>query len=1058
MLDQLTRGPLPTQARASGESVGEAEAILIGHLRSLLPRVLPEGESEPAARNWIGPGQAAARSGGDEHVVVEPQTSPAVYPTLAGFRIVREVGHGGMGVVYEAEEELLSRRVALKVLPASALHNPKHVQRFEREAKAAGRLHHTNIVPVFGVSHREGSHYYVMQYIEGVGLDAVLRELRRLREAGANPPQGGSLQPRADGDGNQPEPPLRPEIEGHLTTTTSVVARSLATGRFAEPGPLPADRPATEPDSGETLIHAAPKVATDKVQLAPSSLVLPGSSHLSSHSDLSRPYFQSVARIGLQVAEALEYANREGVLHRDIKPSNLLLDTKGNVWVTDFGLAKTADTDDLTDSGDIVGTVRYMAPERFQGWCDARSERLQPGTDPLRAGGSAPGVRRIGPTPAHRTGAPRGAGAAPDVGPEGAAGPGDDHHQGDRPRAGAAVRDGRGTGRRIAAVSGGQADPARRASPPERAMLWCRRYPWVATSLAFLVLGTTISVWEAYRATRAEAATSKQRDIARSEAVRARDAEGSAKLAEATARSERDRAEFEAANALALNDFLTKDLLGQASAYNQAHPDPDLKVRTVLDRAAATIGERFADRPLLLASIRLTLGNVYEQLGLYREALPQMETALELQRRVRGADHPDTLLAQVARGGLALADGKLAEAESLLLGALKGLERVRGPDHLDTLDAKYMVGQLYLDQYKFADAERICEQVYDAYRRVKGADDLKTLYAANNLAVACLDQNKFARAEELLKGVIEAMGRIRDMDHPDLMEPRMNLARVYGALGRLDEQERVIKDVLKTQRRIFGRSHPETVRSLHDLGYIDIKRGSLDEAEAVLKEAVEGARTMLDPNHELRLAVVAQLADVYAQKGKLKELGPVLLEARDILRLRYGADNGIMANANSGVGKYYIRMNEPAKAEPYFREELAYRSKAAPGEFSRFAAEAWLGASLLGQKKYAEAEPLLLSGYRGMKARAQGINAGHQAELRRAIGQIIRFTDEAKQFHDRAAFDAILAAPDVKGIVLDLPFPAEPFDRPISDLVSRDSRRPSSKSPGRPSEPNSSKP
>ena len=81
-----------------------------------------------------------------------------------------------------------------------------------------------------------------------------------------------------------------------------------------------------------------------------------------------------MARIGLQVAEALEYANRQGVLHRDVKPSNLLLDPKGNVWVADFGLAKAADAEDITHSGDIVGTVRYMAPERFAGKCDARSD------------------------------------------------------------------------------------------------------------------------------------------------------------------------------------------------------------------------------------------------------------------------------------------------------------------------------------------------------------------------------------------------------------------------------------------------------------------------------------------------------------------------------------------------------------------------------------------------------------------------------------------------------------------------------------------------------------
>src|SRR3954447_23380978 len=115
----------------------------------------------------------------------EPPLRAGPPQRLGDYRIVREIGRGGMGVVYEAEQESLGRRVALKVLPPRALADDRQVSRFQREARAAARLHHTNIVPVFGVGEHDGTHYYVMQYIEGRPLDQVLVELRRLRAGAA---------------------------------------------------------------------------------------------------------------------------------------------------------------------------------------------------------------------------------------------------------------------------------------------------------------------------------------------------------------------------------------------------------------------------------------------------------------------------------------------------------------------------------------------------------------------------------------------------------------------------------------------------------------------------------------------------------------------------------------------------------------------------------------------------------------------------------------------------------------------------------------------------------
>jgi serine/threonine-protein kinase len=265
-----------------------------------------------------------------------------------------------MGVVYEAEQVSLGRRVALKVLPAHLLADPKHRKRFEREAKAAARLHHTNIVPVYGVGESDGLYYYVMQFIHGLGLDEVLIELRKQRRAKKSPQEPDRIEPALT------------RSQRAVDISAVDVARSLMTGHHVPVHPqseMPggSDLNATEP-------RLSPVLSPPPAASAPTSGATSGTGH-STLTESGRRYWQSVARIGIQVAEALDYAASQGILHRDIKPSNLLLDTQNNVWVTDFGLAKaTADEENLTHTGDIVGTLRYMAPERFEGHSDVRGD------------------------------------------------------------------------------------------------------------------------------------------------------------------------------------------------------------------------------------------------------------------------------------------------------------------------------------------------------------------------------------------------------------------------------------------------------------------------------------------------------------------------------------------------------------------------------------------------------------------------------------------------------------------------------------------------------------
>jgi WD40 repeat protein/serine/threonine protein kinase len=284
-----------------------------------------------------------------------PGESDSLPPQQLGdYRILREVGRGGMGIVYEAEQVSLGRHVALKVLPHTIFVDDSQRRRFEREAKAAAKLHHTNIVPVFGVGEHDGMPYYVMQFIQGLGLDGVLEELKHLQGARGGETSGELRESRKD-------------------VSAADVARSLLTGafEFGAGGVSSASEP-QEADASCSAENSATGKPSDS--FTRSSVKLPGSSSTLHGKSRKANYWQSVAQIGMQVAEALEYAHKQGIQHRDIKPSNLLLDTRGTVWVTDFGLARADNEDHLTRTGDIVGTLRYMPPEAFEGRADKRGD------------------------------------------------------------------------------------------------------------------------------------------------------------------------------------------------------------------------------------------------------------------------------------------------------------------------------------------------------------------------------------------------------------------------------------------------------------------------------------------------------------------------------------------------------------------------------------------------------------------------------------------------------------------------------------------------------------
>ena len=271
---------------------------------------------------------------------VATPTEPATEPTLTAadaspdplaaiplgdYRLVREIGRGGMGVVYEAVQLSLGRHVAVKVLPMAAALDPRRLQRFRNEAQAAAGLHHAHIVPVYAVGSDRSTHFYAMQLIDGRTLAEVIRELRQTDAAGrrralAAPPSADDAVTVADVTQALPTPP---------SPSGSGASRVAASSAWS--GPRPAD------------------------------------SLTSLHTGRRTDYYRTVAQLGIQAAEALHYAHNLGIVHRDIKPANLMVDAAGHLWVTDFGLAQMMGDHGLTQTGDLIGTMRYMSPEQAGG-------------------------------------------------------------------------------------------------------------------------------------------------------------------------------------------------------------------------------------------------------------------------------------------------------------------------------------------------------------------------------------------------------------------------------------------------------------------------------------------------------------------------------------------------------------------------------------------------------------------------------------------------------------------------------------------------------------------
>jgi serine/threonine protein kinase len=764
-----------------------------------------------------------------------PQPAEGPGTVIGPYKLLEQIGEGGMGLVFMAEQTRpVRRKVALKVLKPG-MDSRQVVARFEAERQALALMDHAHIAKVFDAgATASGRPYFVMELVRGVPVTDFCDQRR-------------------------------------LTTRQRL-------------------------------------------------------------------------ELFVLVCQAVQHAHQKGIIHRDLKPSNVLVtlhDTVAVPKVIDFGIAK-ATSQPLTERtlfthfAQMVGTPLYMSPEQAEMSgldVDTRSDvyslgvllyELLTGTTPFES----EALKKAGLDEMRRL-----------IREEEPATPSQRLHTLDA-QACSTVSERRGVdGRRLGQTLRGELDwivmralekdrerryesasafaadvqrylndEAVAACPPSagyrlRKYFRRNRRPLVMAGVvaAALITATAVSIWQAARAIEAQHQAEADRD-------RAQTAEGTAKTNLERAMEAEKRATTEAAIARAVNDFLQRDLLGQvisvpefseASAGNQP-----LTVREALDRAAARIGDRFRDQPLVEAAIRTTIGVAY--IRLYRSgnglAVPHLERALKLRQDHLGPNHSDTLASMNSLASAYQREDRHREAIALLERRLESGKAKLGPDHPETL--------------------AFMADLAGAYRQAGQWD----------LSVPLWEQ------------VIAKRGTINGPTHPATLDIMHWLAMTYTDMGRFKDSMALHAKVLEGLEATHGPRHVSMAWPMQTFAEACQRAGNLDRADQLLRDALELNALELNQNKE---------AALMKRNMKANYLGWLALNL--LWQERHG------------------------DAERIAREAIAIDQIE---KFRRFYWTSVLGAALLGQKKHADAEPLLLQGYAGMKQSEKGMPEG---ERRRAL-------------------------------------------------------------------------
>jgi serine/threonine protein kinase/tetratricopeptide (TPR) repeat protein len=537
-----------------------------------------------------------------------------------------------------------------------------------------------------------------------------------------------------------------------------------------------------------------------------------------------------------------------------------------------------------------------------------------------------------------------------------------------------------------------------------------------AAFMALLLLSAAISISLAAQAVRSEATARQQAasaELARQSEARLRrtadDDQQRARTAEQAARDEEAKTKKSESETRTVLEFFRDKVLAAGRPKGQdGGLGKTATIREAVDAAVPGIEKSFAGQPTVEASIRDTLGQSYLYLSEPALAIRHHEHALELRRRALGPDHPDTLTSMSSLATAYWAAGRLDDAMRLHKEALERRRATLGRDHADTLESMGSLAVAYQDAGRSADALPLFEETLKRQQATLGPEHPDVLTSMNNLATAYEDDRQLGKAVPLFEETLKRRRATLSPDHPHTLISMSNLARAYREAGRLADALPLHEETLKRQKATLGADHTDTLVSMNDLALAYRDQGRLDQAVPIFEETLKRRQATTGPDHLETLKSMNNLALAYRGSGRLPDALALYEDTLKKTTAKLGRDHSLTLSVMNNLGaayqaagrptdalplfeavlkgrhatlgpdhpdtlvsntilaRAYLR-DKPAQAESLLRQALAVLDKKSPDDWQTFETRSLLGASLLEQKKYAEAEPFVVDSYVAMK-------------------------------------------------------------------------------------------